>query len=123
MACSLTLSRLQLEYDFLREASPDQPRIQHTLETWATLGSTGTGKKADSPKNGLGAIRQKMLGFWMSAKWSRGERVMTGRHLKQMQGSPCRIKKVGAADLLKATSQLQDDLGSIHHFILGENKE
>lgn len=47
---------------------------------------------------------------------------MTGRHLKQMQGSPCRIKRVGAADL-KATSQLQDGLTSSQRFILGENKE
>lgn len=56
MACSLTLSRSQLKYDFLREASPDHFRTQHILETWANLGSTGTGKKADSPRNGLGAI-------------------------------------------------------------------
>lgn len=56
MAYSLTLSRSQLKYDLLREASPNQPRTQHTLETWDNLGSTDKGKKADSPRNGLGAI-------------------------------------------------------------------
>lgn len=56
MACSLTLSMSQLKYDFLREAYPNQPRTQHTLETLANLGSTDTGKKVDSLRNRLVAI-------------------------------------------------------------------